>query len=366
MKMNKRVLPLVMSAAIVSLTMAGCSNAAEVNDGAVAVDPSQAKIGLLLPDSVTVRYENADRPEFEARIAELCPDCEVLYANADNDAAKQQQQAESMLSEGVSVLVLAAADASAAASIVGLAAAQNVPVIGYDRLINSPDAVAYLSFDNEEIGRIQAQALLDELAANGVEPGDGGILMVNGAIDGGAAPFKKGAHEVFDASDYTILAEYDTPGWDPAKAQDWVAGQLTQFGDQVKGIYSMNDGMTGGAIAAMKGAGFPLVPITGQDAEVSALQRILIGDQFMTIYRVIKEEAGKAAELAIDLVNGKELTSDRTATTPDGDEVPAFLLDPVVVTIDNIQSTVVEDGYVDASEICTADFLAACAAAGVE
>ncbi|HEU4849005.1 MAG TPA: substrate-binding domain-containing protein, partial [Terrimesophilobacter sp.] len=130
-------------------TLAGCANGSESPGG--GDDTSAAKIGLLLPDSVTARYESADRPYFEAKVKELCADCEVLYANADGDAAKQQQQAESMITQGAKVLVLDPFDGEAAAAIVASAKAQNIPVISYDRLIISADLSYYISFDNEKV-----------------------------------------------------------------------------------------------------------------------------------------------------------------------------------------------------------------------
>ena len=348
-------------------TLAGCANGSE-SPGSSPGDTSAAQIGLLLPDSVTARYESADKPYFEAKIKELCPNCKVLYANADGDATKQQQQADSMLTQGVKVLVLDPFDGEAAAAIVASAKAQKVPVISYDRLINSADLNYYISFDNEKVGELQATALVQKLKDDGVAPGDGGILMVNGSpTDNNASQFKAGAHKVIDASGYKVLAEFDTPGWDPPKAQDWVAGQITQFGSKIKGIYAANDGTGGGAIASLKAAGVtPLPPVTGQDAELAGIQRILAGDQFMTVYKALKPEAERAAQLAIDLVNGKTVKGDATVKTKGGADIQSFLLVPVAVTVDNIESTVVADGFYKASDICTAAYADACTKAGIK
>ncbi|MCS0498338.1 ABC transporter substrate-binding protein [Protaetiibacter mangrovi] len=345
------------------LVLSGCTNGVSGN---ATTDPDTAKIGLLLPDSVTARYDSADRPYFEARIGQLCPGCHVLYGNADGDAAKQQQQAESMLTQGVQVLVLDPYDGKAAASIVGLAAARGVPVISYDRLIDSPDISYYISFDNELVGRLQAQALVERLQQLGIAPGDGGILMVNGSpTDNNASQFKKGAHEVIDASGYTVLAEFDTPGWDPAKAQDWVAGQITQYGSRIVGVYAANDPTAGGAIASLKAAGvLPLPPVTGQDAELAGLQRILTGDQYMTVYKALRPEAERAADLAIDLVNGR--SPDGEVEVSIGSEtVRSFLLEPVAVTRDRIGPVVLGDGFFTVTQLCTPDYAAACTAAGL-
>jgi D-xylose transport system substrate-binding protein len=368
MKISTRRAVVISTALLLTAgTLTACSNGSETNATSSA-SASSASIGLLLPDSVTARYESADKPYFEAKVKSLCPDCKVLYANADGDAAKQQQQAESMLTQGVKVLVLDPFDGVAAAAIVNEAKAQNVPVISYDRLIDSPDLAFYISFDNEKVGELQGTALVDKLKKDGVAPGDGGILMVNGSpTDNNATLFKAGAHKVIDPSGYKILAEYDTPGWDPAQAQTWVAGQITQFGSQIKGVYAANDGTAGGAIAAMKGAGVtPIPPTTGQDAELAGIQRILLGDQYMTVYKALKPEAEKAASLAVDLINGKTVKGDTTVKTASGAEIQSFLLTPVAVTVDNIQDTVVKDGFYTAAEICTPDYAAACTAAGIK
>ncbi len=366
----------VATAAAVLLTLgalAGCSNGAENSPDTSAGGGSggaagEAQIGLLLPDSVTARYESADKPYFEAKIKELCDTCKVLYANADGDAAKQQQQAESMLTQGVKVLVLDPFDGEAAAAIVADAKAKNVPVISYDRLIDSADLSYYISFDNEKVGELQATALVDKLKADGVKPGDGGILMANGSpTDNNATQFKKGAHSVIDASGYKVLAEFDTPGWEPAKAQDWVAGQLTQFKGEIKGVYAANDPVAGAAISAMKAGGIsPLPPVTGQDAELAGIQRILAGDQYMTVYKALKPEAEKAAELAIDLTKGNTPKGEVTVKTKGGADIQSFLLVPVAVTLDTIESTVIKDGFYTVAEVCTADYKAACEKAGIK
>ena len=255
--------------------------------------------------------------------------------------------------------------------IVGEAKAKNVPVISYDRLINSPDLNYYISFDNEKVGQLQGQALVDKLKKDNV-PAGAGILMVNGSpTDNNATLFKKGAHSVIDSSGYKVLAEYDTPGWDPAKAQDWVAGQVTQFKDQIKGVYAANDGTGGGAIAAMKAANVsPLPPVTGQDAELAGIQRILAGDQYMTVYKALKPEAEKAADArGRRSTKGDKPKGDTTVKTAGGAAIQSFLLTPVAVTIDNIESTVVKDefyGSDSASKICTADYKAACDKAGIK
>ena len=367
-KITKRTLvagaALALSVSMLSACSNGTTTGEEPSDGG---KDGAATIGLLLPDNVTERYAAADKPYFEERVKELCPDCKVLFANADGDAAKQQQQAESMLTQGVDVLVLDPFDGKAAAAVVNQAKAKNIPVISYDRLIDSADVSYYISFDNEKDGELQAQALVDQMKELGL-PDDSGIIMVNGSpTDPNAAQFKKGAHNVIDASGLTVLAEFDTPGWEPPKAQDWVSGQVTQFGDKITGVYDANDDTAAGAIAALKAGGItPLPPVTGQDASLAGIQRILAGDQFMTVYKAFKPEAYKAAELAVALAQGESPEADTTADTTSGDAVPSFLLEPVAVTVDNIMDTVVADGLYTVDQICTDAYAEACAAHGIK
>ena len=235
-----------------------------------------------------------------------------------------------------------------------------VPVIAYDRFISGAPIDYYVSFDNEKVGQLQATSLVDLMKKAGKTSGN--IVEINGApTDANAAQFKKGAHSVLDSSGYKIAAEYDTPDWSPDKAQSWMESQLTNVKSNLVGVYAANDGTAGGAIAAMKGGGInPLPPITGQDAELAAIQRILAGDQSMTVYKAIKPEAEKAAAAAVALANGKKAPA---GTTYQG--VPSDLLIPVAVTKANIKDTVVKDGVYKVSDICTGDFAKACTAAGL-
>ena len=348
-----RTVALIFTAtALVLGALSGCGVVEPGADGSV-------KIALLLPESKTARYESSDRPYFEAKITEL-GDYDVLYSNADQDAAKQQSQAEAALASGVKVLVLDPVDSAAAVSIVAAANAQDVPVVAYDRLISGGKLAYYVSYDNERIGVLQATAFAEKVKEEGT---DGGILMLNGSpTDPNAPLFKKGAHSVIDASGLTVLNEFDTPDWSPDKAQDWVAGQITQFEGDIAGIYAGNDGTAGGAISALKAANVSPMPIvSGQDAELSGIQRIVSGDQYLTIYKAMRAQAELAAVIAVKLANGETVTGD---TEIDG--TPTTLLSAVVVTRENIMETVVADGVFTVEQICTPEYAAACAAAGIE
>ncbi|TQJ48751.1 sugar ABC transporter substrate-binding protein [Phycicoccus sp. SLBN-51] len=316
------------------------------------------KIALLLPESKTTRYESFDRPLFEQAIKSSCSDCQIIYSNADQDASKQQQQAEAALTQGANVLVLDPVDGKAAAAVVNNAKSQGVPVVAYDRFIDGADY--YVSFDNETVGKLQAQTLVDLLKKGGKSSGN--LVMINGSpTDPNAADFKKGAHSVIDGSGYKVAAEYDTPDWSPDKAQQWMESQITAVKSGLVGVYAANDGTAGGAITALKGGGVtPLPPVTGQDAELAAIQRIIAGDQSMTIYKPIKPEAEAAAKAALALANKKKPES-----TKDVKGVASTILDPIAVTKDKVKDTVVKDGFYKVEEICSGTFAKACSAAGL-
>jgi D-xylose transport system substrate-binding protein len=186
--------------------------------------------------------------------------------------------------------------------------------------------------------------------------------MLNGApTDPNAAEFKAGAHSVIDGSDLDVLAEFDTPDWSPDQAQTWVAGQITQFGSRIAGIYAGNDGTAGGAIAALKAADVTSMPVvSGQDAELAGIQRIVAGDQYLTIYKAMRAQAARAAQVAVDLAAGTAVTGD---TTIGG--IPSTVLPAQVVTADTIASTVVADGVYTIDQICTAEYAADCARVGL-
>jgi D-xylose transport system substrate-binding protein len=362
-------------AALLLLT-AGCKNdkkeATPAAAGDTATKPAAAaaggKVALLLPESKTARYESHDRPHFERKVKQLCPDCEIIYSNADQDAAKQQNQAEAALTNGARVLVLDPVDSASAAAIVARAQQSKVPVISYDRLIVNANVDYYISFDNEKVGKLQGQALVDKLKADG--KGTGTIVMINGApTDNNAKLFKAGAHSVIDGSGLKVGAEYDTPDWSPDKAQQQMEQAITQLGKgSIVGVYCANDGTAGGAIAAMKAAGInPLPPVTGQDAELAGIQRVIAGEQFMTVYKAIKPEAEAAAELAVTLLRGGQPPADKlNGKVNNGQkDVPSILLTPLSVTKENVKSTIVADGFWTPEQICAGAYKDACTAANL-
>jgi D-xylose transport system substrate-binding protein len=355
--------------ALIALVAAACATT-ESGGGGAPSGGGDKTIALLLPETKTTRYEAQDRPLFEAKMKALCADCKILYSNAAQDASKQQNQADAALTNGAKVMVLDPVDAASATAIVSKAKAKGVPVISYDRLINNADIDYYISFDNVQVGKLQGQALVDKLKQDGKS---GQIVMINGApTDNNAKLFKQGAHSVIDQSGFKVAKEYDTPDWSPNKAQDEMEQAITAVGKgKFVGVYAANDGTAGGAIAAMKGQGIsPLPPVTGQDAELAAVQRILTGEQYMTVYKAIKPEAEGAAQLAVDLVNGKtpdaSLVKDKVNN--DQKDVPSIILTPISVTKENAKETIgkmISDGFLKASDICAGPAASACQSAGI-
>jgi D-xylose transport system substrate-binding protein len=364
---SRRAARLVVTVSAVALLAAACSNSSNSGGGGSSSN-SAKKIALLLPETKTTRYEAQDRPLFEAKVKALCGDCQLLYSNANQDPAAQQNQADAALTNGAKVLVLDPVDSASAASIVAKAKARNVPVISYDRLILNSDVDYYISFDNVQVGKLQARSLVGKLKADGQSANT--IVMINGApTDNNAKLFKQGALSVIDTSGVKIGKQYDTPDWSPDKAQSEMEQAITALGKTgFQGVYAANDGTAGGAIAAMKGQGIDPTtrPVTGQDAELAAVQRILDGQQYMTVYKAIKPEAEQAAELAVDLVNGNRSAADALAKQKTGNgqkDVPSIILTPVAVTKANAKQTIgqmLSDGFLKAADICSGPAASAC------
>ena len=363
---------LSVAALVIGLGLAACGGGSDDGGG--------PKIALLLPETKTTRYEAHDHPEFEDAVNAACSDCDLIYSNANQDAAQQQSQMEAALTDGADVVVLDPVDSASAASMVQLAKQQDVPVVSYDRLIlDTADVDAYVSFDNVRVGTLQGEALSKKLAQDGNPTGP--IVRINGSpTDNNAKLFGEGAASAFSQAGVQVAQEYDTPDWSPDKAQTEMDQAITALGKTgFKGVYAMNDGTAGGAIAAMQAAGVDpkTVPTTGQDAELEAVQRILDGTQYMTVYKATKPEAQTAAKIAVALAQGKPmpttgLLAPVTKTNNGSTDVPSVLLTPQAANKDNIktvtyggQPLIGADGYWTPDEVCTDQFQSACQAAGI-
>jgi D-xylose transport system substrate-binding protein len=365
-----KALILCIAVLLAGALLAACGDDDDDGGGGGSSDGGSGTVALLLPETKTTRYEEQDKPNFERRVKELCSGCEVIYANANQDPAKQQQQAEAAITKGAKVIVISAVDVASAGSIVQRAKQSDVKVIAYGRLIPDADIDYYVSIDPFKVGQQQAQVQIDAIEKAGKK--NPRVVMINGApTDSNSKPYKDGATQVLKERGAQIVKSYDTPDWSPDKAQQEMEASITSLGnDGFDAVYSANDGMAGGAIAALKGAGIDPKTrfVTGQDAELAGIQRILTGEQLMTVYQPIIDIAETSAELAVPIAQGKEPPADLVKDKVDNGqkEVPSSLLDTFAVQSDNIEDTVVKEGFLKPEDICTAKYKAACEKAGIE
>ncbi|KAB1143341.1 sugar ABC transporter substrate-binding protein [Streptomyces luteolifulvus] len=367
-----RRIAISVAASTLSLSLAACG-ALGASGGSADASPTKGNditVGVLLPERTNTRYEDFDYPIIKAKVESLTnKQGKIAYANADNDAGEQAGQMQKMIDDKVDVILIDAVDSHAIAGTVKKAKEAGVPVIAYDRLAEGP-IDAYVSFDNELVGQVQGRTLVESLG-EGVDTSDK-VVMINGSpTDPNAKQFKAGALSELEGK-VTIASSFDTKDWSPDVAQSEMAEAIDKIGkDNIAGVYSANDAMVVGIIKALEGAGVSdLPPITGQDAELLAVQRIVGGEQYMSVYKSYPAEAEAAAEMAVAKVQGKDikfdsLTRDRVDSPTDKD-IPAQLVTVVALTKANIKSTVVADGIYKVSDICTDKYKAACAAIGLK
>ncbi|MBD3006185.1 sugar ABC transporter substrate-binding protein [Streptomyces sp. 5-10] len=353
---------------VLAVSLAACGKAAQLGEtmsvtGAHHHGP--LRIGLLLPENEIVRFERFDKPLIQQRVKELCPGCTVSYSSAQHDPAAQRFQIEAMITNGIDVLILDAVDTKAVRHSVVQAQRAHVPVIAYDRLAEGPIS-GYVSFDGGSVGRLQGEALLRAL---GPKARSSQIVMMNGSsTDPNAGWFERGARSVLQGR-VKIAKSYETVGWRPENANRNMSAAIAALGPHgIDGVLAANDGLASGVITALKAARIhPIPPVTGQDAEVAGLQRILAGEQYMTVYKPFKPEAYTAAEMAIAVGRGRSLTGVATQRVSNSTsrDIPAVLLEPVAVTVHNIKSTVIKDRLYRVDQICTKRYADDCRKAGL-
>jgi D-xylose transport system substrate-binding protein len=321
-------------------------------------------IAFLMPCSTCAdRFENQDKPLFERAVQEIAPGAKVIANNAEGDSARQVTQTESAITNGADVIVVSPLDEAAGAAISAKAEQAGIPVVSYDGLITDGRADFYVSFDNEVVGQMQGEFLARELREGAT------VAFING--DQSIAPgrqFKAGAHRALDPlfreGKLRLGYEGDAQQFDPQKGRTLMEQALTRLNDRVDGVIAANDGLAGGVVNALEPRGLTgTVLVTGQDATDAGLQRILLGQQTMSVYKAIKAEAEAAARVAVAFGTGKadEAKAMATSTTDNGaGDVPSILLDPVVVTKDNIAETVFADGFTTPARVCTGKAAARC------
>jgi D-xylose transport system substrate-binding protein len=317
------------------------------------------KIGVSLPETATSnRWDGFDRPLLESIIPQMLPGATVDYANAEGNADTQQTQTDAMLTKGDCILVVAANDSIKAARIVADAKAQGVPVIAYDRLIQSNDLAYYVSFDNVQVGKLQGTYIADHYKQF-VKSGVGNTVMIDGAMtDNNALLFSQGAHSIldplFNSGVLKNVYEKFTPNWDNPTAQTEMEAALTANGNNIQIAYVANDGMATTVIAALKAQHLNgKVLVTGQDATLTGLQNILLGDQSMTVLKPYKLEAGATASLVAAISNGTGTSSLINGQTANANKVniPSILETPEAIDKTNVMD-VVNTGEVTIAQVC--------------
>ncbi|MFE5819522.1 sugar ABC transporter substrate-binding protein [Streptomyces sp. NPDC056479] len=360
---------LVASASAMSLTACGVIDGIGGGDSSASPEKGDdISVGLLLPDKDTARFEKFDYPLIKKEVGALTKDRgKVVYANAAASPQKQSEQFQQMIDDQVDVVLVDAVDAKAIGPDVEKAKDAGIPVIAYDRLAEGP-IDAYVSHDNELVGEVQGRSLVEEL---GSKAASSKVVMMNGdPADPNTDRFKKGALEELEG-EVNIVKKYDTEKWSPeaAKANMEKAIAAVGVGD-IAAVYSANDGMAGAVIDALKEAGVSKVPpVTGQDANLDAVQRIVSGEQFMTVYKSFLLEATNAAKMAVYKVQNRDIEFDAltqdSVDSPTQDKIPAQLVSVVALTQKNIKDTVIQDGVYTVDQICTPEYAADCAKIGL-
>src|ERR1700730_16869708 len=305
-------------------------------------------IGLSMDTLKEERWQG-DRDLFVAHAREL--GAEVLVQSANSDDTRQIGDVQALISRRVDVLVIVPHNGGAMAKAVNMAHDAGIPVLAYDRLITDCDLDLYMTFDNVKVGELQAQFLVDRLPKGGKKK----IVRIYGAkTDHNAVLYKQGQDNVLgpfiNRGEFETVHEDWTQDWKPENAKKIANAAITKAGPNFDAILASNDGTAGGAIQALSEEGLAgKILVTGQDAELSACQRIVNGTQSMTIYKPLTRLAQQAAEAAVQLARGKPVIA--AVTTDNGETaVPSILLDVVVVTKETMTDTVIHDGFHTAAE----------------
>ena len=330
------------------------------------------KVGVILPETESsARWEGFDKPLLTAAMQAEGLDADIQ--NAQGDEQKFSTLADGMISSGVQVLVIASISSESGAAVAAKAKAQGIPTIDYDRLNLGGSSDYYVSFDNEKVGQLQGQGLVQGLTEKG--KANPQIIEIEGApTDNNATLFYNGQQTVlkpkYDSGEYKLVQKQAIEKWSNQIGGTTFEQILTSNGGKVDGVVAANDGLAGAVITVLTKYGLNgQVPVTGQDATPDGLQAILRGDQYMTVYKPIKQEADAAAKLTAALAKGDTAAADAIATgsvndPKGGREVKSVLLEPQLITKANVK-TVIDDGAVPASEVCVADLASACSQLGI-
>ncbi|SEQ71551.1 monosaccharide ABC transporter substrate-binding protein, CUT2 family [Lentzea xinjiangensis] len=374
--MRSKTLASIAVTAGLALAVSACgANTSSNTGGSTNTDSGSgtgAKVGVILPETASsARWEGFDKPLLEAALKKegLSPDIQ----NAQGDVQKFSTLADGMINAGVKVLIIATPNSEVGASVAKKAQAQGIQVIDYDRLNTGGSSSYYVSFDNVKVGELQGQGLADAMKA---APQGANVIEIEGApTDNNATLFYQGQQKVlkplYDSGKLKLVQSQPIDNWDNQKGGQTFEQILTGNGGKVDGVVAANDGLAGAVITVLKKYSLNgKVPVTGQDATPDGLQAVLRGDQYMTVFKPIKDEAEAAAKLAAALAKGDTAAADALATGSVKDDkgnrdVKSVLLTAQLITKDKVKS-VVDAGFVKASEICVADTQAACTELGIK
>jgi D-xylose transport system substrate-binding protein len=379
MSVKKRTWRVFATLAVLGLIAAACGDDDDDGGQAATDGGGEGSIWVLLPDTASSdRWEQEDAPFFAEAFeaAGLSEGDDFTIVNAEGDANTQQSQADSAIADGASVIVLTSLDTGSGATIIDNAEAAGVEVIEYDRFnTGGSGGAAYVSFDNVRVGATMAEILepaIDDLGLDSPR-----VVMLNGGEeDNNSFLFRSGYAETVearvDAGDWTLVADQHVPGWDNQEAQSIMEQILVDANNGVDAVFAANDGLAQATINALEAAGIGPIPVSGQDATAPGIQNVLLGKQTMTVYKPIEAEVAVAAAVALALRNGDDIMEIETdfdftiiginaedgqpADSPEGDGVvPYFALVPIGVTADNVNDTVIADGFRTVEEICVGD-----------
>lgn len=338
-------------AAVSALLLAGCSSSTPA-----ATTAAKGRACVILPDAASSpRWENLDRPALQKALTDAGFESDIQ--NAQGDTAKYATIADQQLSKGCGVMLLTDYN-GAGVAVAAKAKSQGIPTIAYDRPIAGVDY--YVSFDNEKVGELEGQMIVDGLKAANKDPKTAIVVYMGGdPSDGNAKMFHDGADKVMAAAGIKPAAE-PTGAWDGAKSATNFEQALTSLGGKVDAVWVANDTNAAGVITILDKNGLT-VPVSGQDASVAGLQNVLLGKQTGTVYKQVSLEAKQASDLAIALLKGEK----PTAPMKLADGTPFFAATPVSIDAKSVE-TVVTNGDASAKDICTAAVAAACATYGVK
>ncbi len=343
------VYTIIMTVICCSMIFFGCTDTSNkeksdtLQDGKVDSSEKKIKIGLSM-DSLRVERWQKDRDIFIREAEKL--GAEVIVQSADEDAVKQNEQAENMITQGVDVLVVIPKDSVASSQIVKAAHAEGVKVIAYDRLIRESEPDLYISFDNEQVGYLQAEYLLRH------KPKGNYFLLGGDPGDNNAHLLRKGQlralQSAIESEDIKLVADakHWAVGWDRNDALNKTEQVLTQTNNQIDAVVASNDGTAGGVIQALEGQNLAgKVLVSGQDADIEACQRIAKGTQTMTVYKPIDLIATEAAHAAVALAKGEKVKKATQKINNGKVDVPSIILTPIQVDKDNLDKVIIEGGF---------------------